>query len=366
MELTGQSKPSGSFHKILRLVMFSVFILGCIVTAFFMYYKPSPTFLNHLLESSDCTKNIQHVYTATNYKNMTIVLVWLWPFGQTYEMNICSSAFNIEGCFITADRKFYNKSDGVVIHHRDIAGDLSNLPKLQRPPLQKWIWMNLESPSHSAQLPGINNLFNLTLNYRRDSDIQVPYGSIVAADTVEDFVPPSKNKLVCWIVSNWSPNHVRSKYYNELRNHVNIQTYGRAFNNYIADKDYIPTMSSCKFYLSFENSIHKDYITEKLYFPLSLGTVPVVLGTTRENYENFVPRDAFIHVEDFKSPKELADYLLLLDKNEELYLGYFKWRRHFKVNRVNFWAEHTCKACDYLRQHKEYRAFNNLNKWYWG
>uniref|UniRef100_A0A3B5PX30 Fucosyltransferase n=1 Tax=Xiphophorus maculatus TaxID=8083 RepID=A0A3B5PX30_XIPMA len=334
------------------LVMFSVFILGCIVTAFFMYYKPSPTLLNHLLESSDCTKNIQHVDTATNDKNMTIVLLWMWPFGQTYEMNVCSSALI---------------SDGVVIHHRDIAGDLSNLPKSQRPPFQKWIWMNWESPTHTARLPGLNNLFNLTLNYRRDSDIKVPYGFLVTADTVEDFVPPSKDKLVCWMVSNWSPNHVRSKYYNEFKNLINIQTFGRAFNNYIADKDYNPIMASCKFYLSFENSIHKDYITEKLYFPLSLGTVPVVLGPTRENYENFVPRDAFIHVEDFKSPKELlADYLLLLDKNEELYLGYFKWRRHFKVNVVKFWAEHTCKACDYLRQKNEYKAFNNLNKWFWG
>ncbi|XP_017157903.1 alpha-(1,3)-fucosyltransferase 9-like [Poecilia reticulata] len=209
---TGQSKPSGTFHKILRPLLFSIFILGCFVTAFLMYFKPSTSWLNGPLESSDSSNHVKHVFAKSD-KNMTTVLVWLWPFGQTYEMNICSSAFNIEGCFIT---------------------------------------------------------------------------------------------------------------------------------------------------------IHKDYITEKLYIPLSVGTVPVVLGTTRENYENFVQGDAFIHVDDFSSPKELADYLLLLDKNEELYLGYFKWRRHFKVNRAHFWAEHTCQACAYLRQHKEYRAFNNLNKWYWG
>ncbi|KAM4723440.1 4-galactosyl-N-acetylglucosaminide 3-alpha-L-fucosyltransferase 9-like [Anableps anableps] len=366
MKSTEQNKPSGTFHKKLRTLLFGVFILGCFVTAFLMYFKPSTSWLNYLLEPSDSTNHIQHVFPVKNDKNLTTVLVWLWPFGTIYDTNVCSSLFNIDGCFITADRKFYNKSDGVVIHHRDIAGDLSNLPKLQRPPFQKWIWMNMESPSNSGRLPGINNLFNLTLNYRQDSDIQVPYGSIVTAETGEDFVPPSKNKLVCWIVSNWSPNHVRSKYYNELQKHVKVHAYGHAFGKYISDKDYIPTMSSCKLYLSFENSIHKDYMTEKLYFPLSVGTVPVVLGTTRENYENFVQGDAFIHVDDFKSPKELADYLLLLDKNEELYLGYFKWRRHFKAKRSHFWAEHTCQACAYLRQHKEYRAFNNLNKWYWG
>ncbi|KAM4540578.1 4-galactosyl-N-acetylglucosaminide 3-alpha-L-fucosyltransferase 9-like [Fundulus diaphanus] len=281
-------------------------------------------------------------------------------------MNICSSAFNIEGCFITADRRFYNKSDGVVILHKGIARDLSNLPKTQRLPFQKWIWMNMESPSNSPKLPGLNNLFNLTLNYRQDSDIHVPYGSIVAAETVEDFVPPSKNKLVCWIVSNWNPSLVRMKYYKELQKHIKVHGYGHGFGNHIPDKDYIPIMASCKFYLSFENSIHKDYITEKLYNPLSVGTVPVVLGTTRQNYENFVQGDAFIHVDDFKSPKELAEYLLLLDKNEKLYCGYFKWRRHFKIIKASFYGKLTCQACGYLRQHKEYRAINNLIKWYWG
>ncbi|XP_012736476.3 4-galactosyl-N-acetylglucosaminide 3-alpha-L-fucosyltransferase 9 isoform X3 [Fundulus heteroclitus] len=362
---------SGTFHKILRPLLFSIFILGCFVAAFLVYLKPPSSWLDGPSKSSNSTNQVQHVFTAKSKdmlgdeKTITI-LVWLWPFGKAYETNICSSAFNIEGCFVTANRNFYNKSDGVVIHHRNINRDLSNLPKLQRPPFQKWIWMNLESPSNSGKLPGINNLFNLTLNYRQDSDIQIPYGSIEIAETVEDFVPPRKNKLVCWIVSNWSPRHVRSKYYNELKKHIKVDVYGRAFGKYIAKKDYIPIVSSCKFYLSFENSIHKDYITEKFYNPLSVGTVPVVLGTTRQNYENFIQGDAFIHVDDFNSPKELADYLLLLDKNEDLYRGYFKWQQHFKLKKINSWAERTCQACDYLRQHKEYRAFNNLNKWYWG
>uniref|UniRef100_A0A3Q2P8M4 Fucosyltransferase n=1 Tax=Fundulus heteroclitus TaxID=8078 RepID=A0A3Q2P8M4_FUNHE len=218
--------------------MIVIFILGCFVAAFLVYLKPPSSWLD-----GPSNKDM-----LGDEKTITI-LVWLWPFGKAYETNICSSAFNIEGCFVTANRNFYNKSDGVVMHHRDIARDLSNLPKLQRPPFQKWIWMNLESPSNSGKLPGINNLFNLTLNYRQDSDIQIPYGSIEIAETVEDFVPPSKNKLVCWIVSNWSPRHVRSKYYNELKKHIKVDVYGRAFGKYIAKKDYNSIMASCKFYL---------------------------------------------------------------------------------------------------------------------
>ncbi|XP_068608470.1 4-galactosyl-N-acetylglucosaminide 3-alpha-L-fucosyltransferase 9-like isoform X1 [Brachionichthys hirsutus] len=350
----------------LKLLFVSTSIVGCFAMLFLMYFKPSTSWLLGSVDSTAPTDQVKSLFSNKSSKNVTTVLIWLWPFGQNYELSVCSSLFNIDGCFLTADRNLYNKSDAVIIHHRDISSDLSNLPQLQRPSFQKWIWMNFESPTHSTQLPGIENLFNLTLSYRRDADIEVPYGSIVVADSEEDFIPPSKNKLICWIVSNWNQNHVRVKYYNELYKHIEVNAYGQAFGERLSDQDFFPTIASCKFYLSFENSIHKDYITEKLYNPLSVGTVPVVLGPPRQNYENFIQGDAFIHVDDFASPKELADYLLLLDKNEEMYLKYFDWRRYFKVKKALFWAEHTCLACDYLRRHKEYKTLNNLEKWYWG
>ncbi|KAL4649054.1 alpha-(1,3)-fucosyltransferase 9-like [Arapaima gigas] len=356
---------SASFHGILRPLVIGILILGCFVTLFFMYFKPSSNWLSGPFESATSALKVKNLFTVKKEVNQTIVLIWLWPFGQTYDLNSCT-LFSIEGCYLTADRTLYNKSDGVIIHHRDISSDFSNLPPLQRPSFQKWVWMNLESPSHSPKIPGIENLFNLTLNYRRDADIEVPYGSIVVKQEDDAFVLPSKNKLVCWIVSNWNPEHTRVKYYNELYQHIEIHTYGQAFGEYISEKDFFPTIASCKFYLSFENSIHKDYITEKLYNPLSVGSVPIVLGPSRQNYENFVPGSAFIHVDDFLSPKELADHILHLDKNEDLYRQHFEWRKHFKVKMSYFWAEHTCRACDYISKHKEYKACNNLDTWYWG
>ncbi|XP_035260227.1 4-galactosyl-N-acetylglucosaminide 3-alpha-L-fucosyltransferase 9 isoform X2 [Anguilla rostrata] len=357
--------PSASFHGILRPLLIATFLLGCFVTLFLMYFKPSSSWLSGPVESATSSLKVKHLF-AKNEQNQTIILIWLWPFGQTYDLSVCSSLFNIDGCYLTADRNLYNQSDGVIIHHRDISSNLSNLPPLQRPSFQKWIWMNLESPSHSSQLPGLENLFNLTLNYRQDADIIVPYGSIVATQKEEEFVVPSKSKLICWIVSNWNPEHIRVKYYNELYKYVEIHAYGQAFGEYVNDQNFFPIIASCKFYLSFENSIHKDYITEKLYNPLAVGAVPIVLGPSRQNYENFVPGDAFIHVDDFLSPKELADYIFFLDKNEEMYLRYFRWHKHFTVKRSYFWAEHTCLACDYIKRHKEYKVFNNLDKWYWG
>ncbi|CAI5686397.1 unnamed protein product [Oreochromis niloticus] len=355
---------SGSSNSVLRPLLLGILVLGVFVTLFVMYFKPYTNWLSVPVES--VSEHVKNLISTKSDKNPTIVLIWLWPFGNKFDLSGCSSLFEVDNCLLTADRNLYNKSHGVIIHHRDIRGDLSNLPQLPRPFFQKWIWMNFESPTHSAKLPGIEKLFNLTLSYHLDSNILAPYGAMLPAEGEENFVPPSKNKLVCWIVSNWNPGHVRVKYFNELQKHVKVQAYGQAFGKHISDNDFMPTITSCKFYLSFENSVHKDYITEKLFNPLSVGTVPVVLGPTRQDYEKIVQGDAFIHVDDFSSPKDLADYLLLLDKNEEMYLRYFEWRRHFKVKQFLFTAEHACMACDYLRKHKEYKAFNDLDTWFWG
>ena len=41
-----------------------------------------------------------------------------------------------------------------------------------------------------------------------------------------------------------------------------------------------------------------------------------------------MPPSGYINVLDFKSPKDLADYLLYLDKNTTAYNAYFKWKKH--------------------------------------
>ncbi|TVK90175.1 Alpha-(1,3)-fucosyltransferase 9 [Bagarius yarrelli] len=147
----------------------------------------------------------------------------------------------------------------------------------------------MESPGNSWKMSNLDGLFNLTVNYRRDSDIWVPYGKIVvASEENKTFLIPQKDKLVCWIVNNWNPQFQRVQYFHELQKHVRIHTYGGAFQRQLSLDVYYKTLSNCKFYLSFENSIYQDYLTEKLFNPMKVGTVPVVLGPSRENYEEFI------------------------------------------------------------------------------
>ncbi|KAM7367181.1 hypothetical protein PAMP_015103 [Pampus punctatissimus] len=296
----------------------------------------------------------------------TIVLIWKWPFGKKHDLSC--SIYNITRCHLTVDRSLYHKAHGVLFHHRDIDWGMVDMPKEPRPWFQKWVWFNMESPENSAPIPKANHLFNLTCNYRLESNIPMPYGYLVPAVTTgkTTFKLPAKDKLVCWIVSNWNPKFKRFQFYDELKKHIKINAYGRAFGQLVSDQDYLKIISSCKFYLSFENSVYKDYITEKLYIPMNLGSVPVVLGPPRQNYEDHIPGDSFIHVHDFSTPKELAERLLYLDKNHDEYMRYFNWKSKFQVKLSHFGREHACKTCVYLQNHRGYRAFHDLIKWYWG
>ncbi|EUB56139.1 Glycoprotein 3-alpha-L-fucosyltransferase A [Echinococcus granulosus] len=84
-----------------------------------------------------------------------------------------------------------------------------------------------------------------------------------------------------------------------------------------------------KFYLAFENSNCRYYITEKVTVnALRNGMVPIVLGAYKEDYESVLPPYSYINVDDFKSISELVQYLLYLDRNDTAYAEYFAWKEY--------------------------------------
>ncbi|XP_027023917.1 4-galactosyl-N-acetylglucosaminide 3-alpha-L-fucosyltransferase 9-like isoform X1 [Tachysurus fulvidraco] len=310
--------------------------------------------------------------TPDQQEEKPILLLWMWPMEKRWDFKDCKAMYNIDGCQLTDDKNLYNQSDAVLVFHKGIKRDLSNLPPSPRPPFQKWIWLHVESPTNTARIPGLEKLFNLTLSYRQDADISVRYDLTVSKKPNEDFVIPKKDKLLCWFVSNmalYSGVGTRLKYYDELKKHINVTIFGGMVGKRLKDEDYYSTMASCKFYLSFENSIHIDYITEKINGPLSVGTVPVVLGPPRENYDQFTPSNAFIHISDFPDAASLAKYLLQLDKDDEAYKRYFDWRKHVTATPhlifpYQEFIIYICHACEYIGRYKDYRAAKDLYKWW--
>ncbi|XP_053088968.1 4-galactosyl-N-acetylglucosaminide 3-alpha-L-fucosyltransferase 9 [Pangasianodon hypophthalmus] len=348
-------------------------LFSCLL--FFQYSSPSCAPQHIPSYQPDVYKNltINPTSAATQAKEeKPILLLWFWPENYKWDFRDCKTIYNIDGCHLTDDRNLYNQADAVLIFHKAIKWDLSNLPPSPRPPFQKWIWLHVESPTNTPKIPGLENLFNLTLSYRRDADISVRYRLTVSKKPNEDFVIPKKDKLLCWFVSNVASHTgvgTRMQYYNELKKYIDVRIFGRMAGARLRDEDYYSTMATCKFYLAFENSIHKDYITEKLNGPLAVGTVPVVMGPPRQNYEDFAPGNSFIHVNDFPDAQALANRLLQLDKDDEAYKHYFDWRKHVTATpHLVIWNQefiiYICHACEYIGRHKEYKAAHDIYKWW--
>ncbi|XP_054459578.1 alpha-(1,3)-fucosyltransferase 4-like [Anoplopoma fimbria] len=311
------------------------------------------------------------------------LLVWTHPFGRYRKLPDCSELYQIGGCTLTDDESAYPQADAVVIHHRDVATGAADLPTEPRPRAQKWIWMNYESPAHTPGLFRFEGVFNLTLTYRTDSDIFLPYGYLVPRDRgtkgvqnryAKPLRAPSRShlrrpRLLAWVISNWRESQARVGLYYELRRYVQVDVFGRSARPVPEDggrgDSVVRLVGRYQFYLALENSQHTDYITEKLWNAVRAGAVPVVLGSSRQNYERFLPPEAFIHVDDFPTVRGLARYLLMLRRTPAQLRRHLDWRGGYSVHQPSFWAEHYCTACRAVRRTRgRTHVVKDLTRWF--
>jgi hypothetical protein len=305
-------------------------------------------------------------------------------------------------------------NDGTI--HRGIHTLLPNRRK--RLPNQRYVMFEMESPqndglgSRSKIWEKFNNFFNWTMTFRLDSDFPNPYGwiepirrSYIAPPSHKDFPnltfdiikakkeeatlkfidnlqreTSKKKKLVAWMVSNCETHSQREDYVQELGKHIQVdiiggcaklkckrrddyEKYGQTLNDiYSCIRD---ISKEYKFYLSFENSVCNDYVTEKFWNPLSFNSIlPVVLGAG--NYTSIAPTNSFIDAQKFESPGKLAEYLLYLDGNFEEYSNYFLWKTKFRVKNNNHNLA-ICKLCEALNDPQTpVKVYSDMKEWWRG
>jgi len=275
----------------------------------------------------------------------------------------------VSSCVIATQRKESSTADLIVFK------DHFTMPGIDRNQDQIWMMFMLESPLHT-QVFKHPTVFNWTATYRSDSTVVAPYerwqyyNENVKTRVQEVNYATNKTKKVAWFVSNCGAKNGRLEYARNLSNFIDVDIYGSCGSKRcprsseectkMLDTDY-------KFYLAFENSNCKDYITEKFYVNgLKHNVLPIVMGARKEDYEKSSPYKSFIHVDDFAGPAALAEYLKKLDNDDDLYNSYFKWKGTGEMINTKFF----CRMCALLHDPKERpqerRFYKDINDWWRG
>ncbi|KAH6937924.1 hypothetical protein HPB50_005248 [Hyalomma asiaticum] len=146
----------------------------------------------------------------------------------------------------------------------------------------------------------------------------------------------AKSKTAVWAVSSCRTFGKREDYIQELQKHLYIDVYGECGQN-VCPKEkpfscYKMFARNYFFYLSFENCICKDYVTEKLFKLLMYDIIPVVYGGA--NYTLVAPPGSFIDALGFESPMHLARHLKKVARDFNLYKRHFQWKAKYSIRPV--------------------------------
>ena len=241
-------------------------------------------------------------------------------------------------CVLHTDRSDPLANDALVFHAHD-----DQVPPPVRTPNQVYVIYGRESPIRSGdQYIEGSHFYNWSATYDRRSEIYTPYIKVMKRSRNKrmknlpqiKYTRHSGEAMIFWMVSSCYAKSKRERYVKALKQHINVDIYGKC-GVPCPDKQCFYKLSRIgkyKFYLAFENSLYKSYITEKVLNPLTYGLVPIVYGGFNGNdYKKDLPPNSFIDIRNFGSPKLLAKYLIKLDKNNTAYLEFFTWRRHYEV-----------------------------------
>ncbi|KAI5070356.1 hypothetical protein GOP47_0014699 [Adiantum capillus-veneris] len=202
------------------------------------------------------------------------------------------------------------------------------------------VYMDLEpgrkSPAHK----------DIFISYHANDTVQATYAGASFHMHRSYFTSPIKKNdiLVYWSSSHCVP--ARSMLAMRLLAQLPHHSFGKCLNNVggrnallqmfphcgssASDSNYWAyhlhcAMSHYKFVLSIENTMTESYVTEKLFYALDAGAVPIYFGA--ENVEDFVPPHSIINGLKFASIESLAAYVKEVAADPVLYAQFHAWRR---------------------------------------
>lgn len=271
----------------------------------------------------------------------------------------------------------------------NISDDVYVSQREDRRPGQLFVIYFREAPDRTKRFIGSESSFyNWTMSYGLNADIVHPYGYFVDKETRGTVAPAlkpqwrrpnykrhnlemielfeKKTKLAAWFVSNCDPPSKRNLLVQKMQQFMAVDVYGKCGTlkctkekqgecRHMVKRNY-------KFYLSFENSICEDYVTEKVFSIMKYHTIPVVYGGA--DYNRILPPGSYINVADYESVEDLVKYLKFVANNREEYVKYFWWRKYYEVHDI----PNYCALCEKIRTvgdpPKFTKYYNDLDNWF--
>ncbi|KAL0365805.1 UNVERIFIED_CONTAM: Alpha-(1,4)-fucosyltransferase [Sesamum radiatum] len=202
------------------------------------------------------------------------------------------------------------------------------------------VYMDLEA---GRKRSGYEDIF---ISYHAKDDVQSTYAGALFHNNRNYHLSSIKNNdtLVYWSSSRCLPqrNQLAKKLLSLLPHHSfgkclnNVGGLDRALSLYpecVKDPneatkwwDHLHcAMSHYKFVLAIENTMTESYVTEKLFYALDSGAVPIYFGAP--NVWDFVPPHSIIDGTQFSSMEQLASYIKSLANDPVAYAEYHAWRR---------------------------------------
>ncbi|BFZ13738.1 hypothetical protein BsWGS_16776 [Bradybaena similaris] len=238
---------------------------------------------------------------------------------------------------------------------------------------QIWVKCYWESPAHYSYPKPYEpwrSAFNWTLNYRTDSDIFAPNNRL-AWRNISELLPDSayleiskkKTKNAAWFVSNCHTQSKREVYVKEMQKYIDVDIYGACGTlacDHGEERDCETKLSTYKFYISFENSLCKDYVTEKLFRNIQYRShiIPVVRGGF--DYNRYIPNGIFVNTANFSSAKDLALYLKVLGNDHERYARMLKEKD--KLTTLNYKFD-WCDVCEKVHTDTRIKVIPDIKEW---
>ncbi|KAJ4814148.1 hypothetical protein LUZ62_026714 [Rhynchospora pubera] len=187
---------------------------------------------------------------------------------------------------------------------------------------------------------------DIFISYHSSSDVQATYAGKTFRITHSYHIADKKREdvLVYWSSSRCIGHRdATAKSFLSLVPH---HSFGHCLNN-VGGDDIAPTMypdcqmednpvphwwdhlhcamSHYKFVLAIENTWTESYVTEKLFYALEAGAVPIYFGAP--NVWDLVPPNSIIDASKFESVEKLAEYIKAVAEDPVAYAEFHAWRR---------------------------------------